>query len=204
MPYKVEVQSEATIRWLTGASGTITQEIRKRFRPLGKRLRDELRRQIPRVTGRARRGVMWRMGRRSLTTVAEIAVVLVYANLKTAPHLKTLEHGAMIRPVRGQFLTVPIGIRGRRRRTGPAVSAAQIRQAPEAYGLDRTWIAGTTILGETLAGDTLPLFELKESVLIKRREYFKRKARQRRRLITMTVQAGVRAALLRRVVDARG
>lgn len=192
----VTVDARAAVARLDGAGGFMRTEITTRFRALGRTLRNELRAEVPVVTGRARRSIRARLAR---VRRQNDVTLLVDSNPRIAPHMKVLEHGATITPKSASKLAIPIG--GAVTRRGAArFSARQVRDNPEAFGFSRTWVARDTVFGERQRGGRpVALFTLKSSVLITRRSFFKNKARQRRGLIHQTVRQAVRAGLKREV-----
>lgn len=196
MKTAIEVDSREVVQRLDGAGGFMRTEITTRFRQFGRQLRTELRAEIPRVTGRARRAIRSRLLRRR--QAADVTLI-VDGNLRIAPHLRTLEHGASIVPKRAQRLTVPIGAATTRRGVA-RFSAREVRDNPQAYGFAKTWISGEAILGERLSGRVDPLFALEKQVIVPRRRYFANKVRQRRTQAVHLIRQAIRAALRRRVV----
>ena len=187
----IESDARGVVGRLEGASGFLRGEITQRFRRVGQSLRNELRAELPRRTGRARRAVFSKLERRQRQSDV---TVIVGANLAKAPHLAVLEHGALIRPRRGQFLTVPIGSSVSRRGV-TRFSARDLQANPEAFGYAKSFVAKDVIFGERASGRLVPLFALVKQVLITRRSYFKNKARQRRPQIMAAVREAVRAGL---------
>lgn len=192
----VQVDARQAVARLDGAGGFMRSEITKRFRMVGRSLRNELRAEVPVVTGRARRSIRSRLAR---VRRKNDVTLIVDANLKIAPHMKVLEHGATITAKRVSKLAIPIGAAVGRRGVA-RFSARDLRNNPRELGFARTWAAGDVIFGARHGGGKpVPLFALKRSVLITRRSYFKRKARQRRGQINQAVRLAVRAGLKREV-----
>lgn len=194
--YKVEVDAKDVVRRLEGVNGFMRKPVSQRLRKFGQRLRDELRREIPKRSGRARRGVFSKLERKRKQNDV---TVIVGANLKKAPHLRVLEEGATIVPKRASRLAIPIG-RAQTRAGVGRFSAAALRDNPEAFGYADSFVRRDVVFGVRSSGRVDPLFALRKRVVLYRRSYFKNKARQRRgaaRLVTRrAVREGLRLAVL--------
>lgn len=164
MQYEIRIDSRAALAKLERIPEFVSKEIRSRFRTLGQALRNELRLQIPRETGRARRAIFSKFDRRREKN--DIAL-LVGGNVGKAPHLKIIERGGRIRPKTAQFLAVPIGPAANRH-GGAKFQAKDLKANPQAYGYVRTWVHDDVVMGERASGDVEPLFALKREVIFPR------------------------------------
>ena len=197
--FTIAVDAKRTVSNFEGVHGFMRREVTTRFRTLGQTIRNELRAEIPKRSGRARRAVFSKLERRRQQNDV---TVLVGGNLAKAPHLKTLEKGALIRPTTAQKLAIPIGRATTRSGVG-RFSAGQLRQTPEAFGYVASFVRNDIVFGERANGRIDALFALKDQTLVTRRSYFKNKARQRRALILAQAREGVRAGLRFQVQGAR-
>ena len=189
--YAINIDTRAAVHRLEGVHGFMRGSITKRFRALGRSLRNELRTEIPKRTGRARRAIFSRLERKRRRNDVTL---LVGANLSKAPYLKVLELGAMIRPTPGTKLAIPIG-RALSGRGVAKFSAAALKANPGAFGYAKTWVSKDVVLGERSSGRIDPLFALKGQVLIRRGHYFKNKKQQRRPQILAAGREAVRDGL---------
>ena len=193
MDLRIETDVGAVVRMLDVSPKFIRREVHTHLRIFGRTLRDDLRQQISKRSGRARRGVAVKMDR---TRDRGDVAVLLYAALGKAPHLKALEFGAMLRPKQATMLAVPIGSAATKH--GQArFRARDLRDKPNAFGYERSFVRGDVVFG--VRGDELePLFALRKSIVFPRRSYFKnfRRANEARirREVEKAVANGLKAA----------
>lgn len=187
MRLDVRLDARAVLRTLDSVPVFVRKDVKARFRTLGQSLRNELRMKIPKRTGRARRAIFSRFDRvREQNDIA----ILVGGNVAKAPHLKTLEEGATIKPKRARMLTVPVG-RAANRHGVAKFTARELKENPQAFGFASTWIRDDVILGETLGGKVEPLFALRQSIVFPRRSYVKNLRRSNEGRIRREVEAAV-------------
>jgi hypothetical protein len=86
---EVTVDSSGARRMLDRVYDAVGQGVHSRFQLLGRTLRDELRPQIPKKTGRARGSIFFRLD----SVDREETLLLVGGDLVQAPHLIYIEHG---------------------------------------------------------------------------------------------------------------
>ena len=193
MPLRVDLDARRVLRTLGAVPTFVRREITTRFRLLGRTLRDDLRATIPKRSGKARRGVGVKMDR--ARERGDIAV-LIYGTLGKAPHLKTLEQGATLKPTRATMLAVPIG-RAATKHGQARFRARDLRDNPSAYGYERSFVRGDVVFG-VRGRDLEPLFALRRNLVFPRRSYFKKFYRANeariRREVELAVAGGVEAA----------
>lgn len=165
----------------------VRKDVKARFRTLGQTLRNELKMKIPKRTGRAQRAIFARFDRvRDQNDIA----ILVGGNVSKAPHLKTLEEGATIKPKRAKMLAIPIG-RAANKHGVAKFTARQLKENPGAFGFASTWVRNDVVLGETFGGKVEPLFALRKSITFPRRGIVKNFRKSNEGRIRREVSAAV-------------
>jgi hypothetical protein len=166
------VEISIDTRALTGLGEVprfVSQYVRTRMRSLGQALRNELRATIARRSGKAQRAVRMRLGRGDDLSLS------LFGALKVAPHLKTLEQGATLKPKQAQMLAIPVG-RAANRHGQALFRARDLRDNPNAFGYQSSFVRGDVVFGVRRA-TIHPLFVLRKSLVFPRRSYFKNFAR---------------------------
>ena len=187
MRLDVRLDARTVLRTLDSVPQFVRKDVKARFRTLGQSLKNELKTRIPKRTGRAQRAIFSRFDRvREQNDIA----ILVGGNVAKAPHLKTLEEGATIRPKRARMLTVPVG-RAANKHGVARFTARELKDNPQAFGFASTWIRDDVILGETLGGKVEALFALRKSIVFPRRSYVKNFRRSNEGRIRREVEAAV-------------
>lgn len=191
MSLDVRLDARAVLRTLDMVPDFVRKDVKARFGTLGQSLRNELRTRIPKRTGRAQRAVFSRFDRvREQNDIA----ILVGGNVGKAPHLKTLEEGATLKPKQARMLAVPVG-RAANKHGVAKFSAKELKQNPEAFGFASTWVRNDVVMGETLGGKVEPLFALRQSIVFPRRGYVKNFRRANEGRIRREVAAAVSMGL---------
>lgn len=119
---------------------------------------------------------------------------VIGVDLKMAPHGRVHELGGVIRPKRAQHLTVPLDavLDGR----GLAMfSARQVIRAPQAYGYAGTFVHNKVIFGKDASGGIVPLFALRDQVVLKPVGYIGKTMKEQRPALRADIRDGVNAEL---------
>lgn len=193
----IQIDSRKALAKLDQIPDFISKEIRTRFRTLGQTLRNELRVQMPRASGRASRAIFSRFARKQ---DRNDITLLVGGNIGKAPYLGILERGGTIKPKRSQFLAVPIGP-AVERHGAAKFSAKDLKANPQAFGYVRTFVRDDVVLGERASGDIVPLFALEKQIIRPRasapapiRKFRDKNEARVKREIEEAITAGIQAA----------
>lgn len=140
-------------------------------------------------TGTGRRSIFNRVERREDTVIG-----IVGADLTKARYMRAQEMGATIVPKRSRYLTIPLPAV----LTGNGVarfSARQVIDSPQSFGYRSVFFRNKVLFG-SIKGRLVPLFALKERVVLKRVGYLADSLREKQAMIMQIMSRALPQAVL--------
>lgn len=207
MSFEISTTLPAVTAHLDGAQPIVFQTFLDTMRTIGLRLQSRVMARLRGETLGYRTGTLGRSIGYMITAqeMDHSLEVRVTQDSDKAIYGRIQELGGEIRPTHGSALAIPLAAA----LTGngvPRFSAAEVKADPSGFGFSSTFIAKGVIFGVvagarkaatrgSAAGDLVPLFALKPSVVLPARSYMQATLDEQRDQITTDLQdAGSRAA----------